>query len=126
VTVVATPEQVSDAVLDDIRGTGAIIVERVVADTPEATKAKLDKMAVQGQRFLALPEEPPPDPGEPAPPEEPAEIYIVQPGDTLGKIAKQFYGDFTKWRLIFEANRDSISDPGLIRVGMELRIPKLE
>ncbi len=68
------------------------------------------------------PEEPAPEP-EPA---EPDEIYIVQPGDTLGRIAQQVYGEFRLWPLIFEANRDKISEPGLILVGMELLIPKRE
>ena len=57
------------------------------------------------------------------PPPPPEEIYVVQPGDTLGGIAKEVYGDFRLWPVIFEANRDKLSDPGLIRVGMELLIP---
>ena len=48
---------------------------------------------------------------------------MVQPGDTLSKIAKQIYGDFRLWTLIYEANRDQLTSPSLIRVGMELRIP---
>ena len=63
---------------------------------------------------------------EPAPepvPEEPEEIYVVQPGDTLGGIAKKVYGDFRLWQHIFEANRDKLSNPSYIRVGMELLIP---
>jgi nucleoid-associated protein YgaU len=51
---------------------------------------------------------------------------VVQPGDTLGKIAKDIYGDFRLWTLIYEANRDKISSPSLIRVGMELLIPERE
>lgn len=130
VTVVATPQQISDEILDDIRGAGAILVERVVGDTPQATATKLNDMAGRGQRFLSAAsppqEEPPgptPAPEEPPEPEEPGEIYLVQPGDTLGRIAQKFYGQFTLWPLIFEANRDKISNPGLIRVGLELRIP---
>ena len=59
-------------------------------------------------------------------PDEPDEIYIVQPGDTLGRIAQRIYGEFRLWTIIFEANRDKISNPGLIRGGMELLIPKRE
>ena len=47
-------------------------------------------------------------------------------GDTLGRIAKMIYGEFRLWPLIFEANRDKISSPNLIRVGMELLIPPRE
>jgi LysM repeat protein len=131
VTVVATPAQVSDAVLDEIRGAGAIVVERVVGNTVAETKAQLDDMAARGRRFLSAvtppegePPPPTPEPGEPPPPPaEPPQTYVVQPGDTLGRIAQKFYGRSALWPLIFEANRDKISDPGLIRVGMELLIP---
>jgi len=49
--------------------------------------------------------------------------YTVQSGDTLSGIALSFYGDASRWPEIFEANRDRISNPNLIRVGQELRIP---
>lgn len=55
--------------------------------------------------------------------EQKARTYVVQPGDTLAKIAKAVYGDASRWPEIFEANRDSISDPDVIQVGQELRIP---
>jgi nucleoid-associated protein YgaU len=50
--------------------------------------------------------------------------YTVAAGDNLSKIAKHFYGDANKWRKIFEANKDSIKNPDLIRVGQVLRIPE--
>jgi hypothetical protein len=43
--------------------------------------------------------------------------YTVRPGDTLSKIAKQYYGDSNAYMTIFEANRDQIKDPDLIRPG---------
>jgi nucleoid-associated protein YgaU len=49
--------------------------------------------------------------------------YTAQPGDSLSKISKQFYGDANKYMTIFEANRDKLSDPDKIRPGMDLRIP---
>jgi LysM repeat protein len=49
--------------------------------------------------------------------------YTVQSGDTLSKIAKQFYGDANSYNKIFEANRDKLSDPDKIRPGQELVIP---
>lgn len=127
VSVVATPAQVSDQLLDDIRSTGAILVERVFDESPEKTKLLLDDMTAKGQRFLgaAIPpqEEPPTDPPSDPPPDDQPEIYVVQPGDTLSGIAKKVYGDFSLWPIIYEANRDKISKPSLIRVGMELLIP---
>ena len=52
-----------------------------------------------------------------------AQTYVVEAGDSLSKIAKEFYGDASRWPEIFEANKDQISDPNLIRVGQKLRIP---
>ena len=50
-------------------------------------------------------------------------IYEVLPGDTLSKIAKQFYGDANKYMKIFEANKDQLKNPDLIKPGQVLRIP---
>jgi len=49
--------------------------------------------------------------------------YIVQSGDTLSKIAKEYYGDANKYMDIFNANTDKLSDPDKIQVGQELVIP---
>jgi nucleoid-associated protein YgaU len=58
---------------------------------------------------------------------EPASVskntYTVQPGDSLSKIAKQFYGDSNDYLRIFEANKDKLSDPNKIQIGQELVIP---
>lgn len=53
-----------------------------------------------------------------------ARIHEVVAGDTLSKIAKQFYGDASKYPKIFEANRDQLSDPNLIKPGQKLKIPE--
>jgi nucleoid-associated protein YgaU len=58
-----------------------------------------------------------------AAPKSAARTYTVQPGDSLSKISKQFYGDPNKYMNIFNANKDKISDPDKIRVGAELVIP---
>ena len=52
-----------------------------------------------------------------------ARNYTVQAGDSLSKIAKQFYGDANKYMKIFEANQDKLSDPDKIKPGMDLVIP---
>ena len=48
---------------------------------------------------------------------------MVAKGDTLSKIAKQFYGDAKQWKKIFEANTDSIKNPDLIYPGQILTVP---
>lgn len=52
------------------------------------------------------------------------EFYEIKSGDTLGKIAKQFYGSASKYMKIFEANRDIIDNPDRIYPGQKIRIPK--
>ncbi len=52
-----------------------------------------------------------------------ARTYTVQPGDTLSKIAKQFYGNVNDYMKIFNANTDQLSDPNKIQVGQVLNIP---
>ena len=50
--------------------------------------------------------------------------YTVQSGDTLWGIAKEFYGNGSKYTLIFNANKDKIKNANLIYVGQVLTIPK--
>jgi LysM repeat protein len=50
-------------------------------------------------------------------------IYTVQPGDTLGKLAKQFLGKSSRYMEIFNLNTDQLSNPDLIMVGQKLKIP---
>ena len=52
-----------------------------------------------------------------------AQTYTVKSGDTLSKIAQQFYGSASKWHAIHEANRDLIPNPDLIHPGQTLKIP---
>jgi hypothetical protein len=49
--------------------------------------------------------------------------YTVQKGDTLSKIAQQFYGHANEYKKIFEANKNILSDPDKIQVGQKLVIP---
>lgn len=51
-------------------------------------------------------------------------FYTVKSGDTLGKIAKEHYGNAGKYPAIFEANRPMLSDPDRIYPGQVLRIPQ--
>jgi nucleoid-associated protein YgaU len=53
----------------------------------------------------------------------PEKNYTVASGDTLSKIAKHYYGDANKYMKIFEANKDQLKDPNMIKVGQVLRIP---
>jgi nucleoid-associated protein YgaU len=54
----------------------------------------------------------------------PAEaVYVVKPGDSLSKIAKEQLGDATRWPEIAELNKATLPNPNLLRVGQELKLP---
>ena len=55
-----------------------------------------------------------------------SKFYTVVSGDSLSKIAKEFYGDPMKYPDIFEANKPMLKDPDLIYPGQVLRIPGVE
>ncbi|MBT8089642.1 MAG: peptidoglycan-binding protein LysM [Gammaproteobacteria bacterium] len=74
-------------------------VEKVVADDLKAPKPKKEE------------------------PVEKSEFYEIVSGDTLGGIAKKFYGSAGKYMKIFEANRDIIKDPNKIYPGQKIKIP---
>ncbi len=59
-------------------------------------------------------------------PEPEAKFHTVVSGDTLGKIAKKFYGNAMKYPVIFEANKPMLTDPDKIYPGQVLRIPNLD
>lgn len=51
--------------------------------------------------------------------------HTVAKGETLGKIAKQYFGNPMKYVAIFEANKDVLKNPDVIHPGQELVIPNL-
>ncbi|SEP88899.1 Nucleoid-associated protein YgaU, contains BON and LysM domains [Hyunsoonleella jejuensis] len=59
-------------------------------------------------------------------PEPEAQFHTVESGDTLGKIAKTYYGNAMKYPVIFEANKPMLKDPDKIYPGQVLRIPALD
>lgn len=85
----------TDAILiaGDVKG-----VEKVVADD------------------LTFPEPPPEE-------KETFEFYEIVSGDTLGAIAKRFYGKASLYTRIHEANKELIPDPNKIYPGQKIKIP---
>ena len=52
-------------------------------------------------------------------------IIKVQQGDNLSLLAERYYNDTSKYKLIYEANKDKISEGYDIYPGTELFIPKI-
>ena len=49
--------------------------------------------------------------------------YVVQPGDSLFRVAEKYYGDSTQWKKIRDANRTRIDPDGRIRAGQIIVVP---
>jgi len=75
---------------------------------------------------IRIPEAPAAQPVQSSTPQKTEEetIHVVQKGDTLSALAQRFYGKASLYMKIFEANRDVLSNPDLIKIGQKLRIPK--
>ncbi len=50
-------------------------------------------------------------------------FHIVRSGETLSAISYKYYGSANKWKKIFNANRETINNPNIIKPGMRLNIP---
>jgi len=69
----------------------------------------------------------PPTPTRSAPtkPTAPSAVrkHTVAKGDTLFSLAQKYYGDRSRWRDIYAANRDVLPSESALRIGLELKIP---
>jgi uncharacterized protein YidB (DUF937 family) len=117
-----------------------LVIDRL---TPQGQVPKQDPLQEIGQRLLSqlsgagggtrmAGDKPKPDFSNvtsgssstaPAPAKPAEKTYTVVAGDSLSKIAKKFYGDANKWKKIFEANKDLIKNPDLIKPGQTFKIP---
>ena len=52
-----------------------------------------------------------------------ATTYKVEKDDTLQKIAKKVYGNYSKWIKIYDANKDKLKNPNFVKPGTILTIP---
>lgn len=92
------------------------LVQQYQSDAPKATPTAPSAPALKA----AAPTQPAPKPAKLA-----ARTYTVQSGDTLSKIARTVYGDVTKWRIIYNANRSKMKSERDLKIGQALIIPRL-
>ncbi|MBS5301756.1 MAG: bifunctional metallophosphatase/5'-nucleotidase [Clostridiaceae bacterium] len=57
------------------------------------------------------------------PAEDTTSSYTVKTGDSLSRIAKSQLGSASRWKEIYDANRDKIRNKNLLYAGMKLTIP---
>lgn len=55
---------------------------------------------------------------------EPGSFYVVQPGNSLWRIARRTYGEGLSFTVIYKANKDQIGDPDLIYPGQIFTLPE--
>jgi len=111
---------------------GKVVTLEGEADTMESkgrVMAEFNKMVSTGNtinriRVKEAPAAKPVPSPAPAPKPEDVTTYVVQSGDTLSVLAQRFYGKASLYPKIFEANRDILSNPDLVKVGQKLKIPK--
>jgi nucleoid-associated protein YgaU len=53
-----------------------------------------------------------------------AATYHVKAGDTLSEIALRELGSSTLWHVVYDANRDQLTNPRWLEVGLTLKIPR--
>ena len=57
------------------------------------------------------------------PAKETARTHRIVDGDTLATLAQRYLGSSARAQEIFDANRNVLSDPKLLPIGAELKIP---
>ena len=100
-----------------------------VAKTPVTdVKAKPglaeEKIQTVAKQVPGAPAKAPVPPATTKPEKAAGQQYVVKSGDTLARIAEQFYNNGLKWEKIYEANKDQVKNPNYIFIGMRLTIPE--
>jgi len=106
---------------------GKVITLKGEADSREAANLVMSKVdqAVKADNIVnAIEVKKAPEPEAAPEPAAEKRIYEVVSGDTLGAISQKFYGKASDYMKIFEANRDILDNPDLIKVGQKLVIPE--
>ena len=109
---------------------GGAVAASPAATAPHVVRAHLDDAAhAAGRVTWPAPRQPPPRSGRHAAHAlaghaTAGRTYTVQAGNTLSGITERFYGRDADWRSLYAANEAKISNPNMIYVGEELRLPR--
>ena len=110
----ATPAATAPAAPRD--STASPLAGLAIAKAPPADSSPTAELRVNTERLLKA--------GPPTPVAKPPRVHVVQAGDTLEKLARQYYGAPDRWRTIYEANTVLLSNGQPLRAGMELQVPE--
>ncbi len=122
-------------------GTGSRTVVNAIFDANRAVLPSVDQLraglkiklpsvaGIDGPRSdRAQPSSASPAPGQPihrpnrAKPRD-TQWYEIKKNDRYAKIAREQLGDESRWREIFELNKDKFPKPGMIRPGVRIKLP---
>ncbi len=130
----ARPEQFVDTtIVKELENSGFIdrlykstAVARTTAprqESPVAAPPAASNPQVAELKTKPMGSEEKPKPAAKQVPSSGSQPYTVKAGDTLSKLAGQFYNAPDKWERIYEANRDQLKNPNYIYIGQKLMIP---
>ncbi len=124
VRVLADGQPVGETVATD---TGRWVLEAGASFPPGVYDLQIDQIDPETGRVTAVIALP----FERATPEDAASAreagrVVVQPGNSLWRIARRLYGEGFQYTVIYEANRDQIRDPDLIYPGQVFETPPSE
>jgi nucleoid-associated protein YgaU len=89
--------------------------------TIEGVGAPSAVMPPVGRSPTARPAGRPPEPAEPH--DQRFQWYQIQKNDRYVSIAREQLGDESRWRELYELNKDKFPDPGRIREGVRIKLP---
>jgi nucleoid-associated protein YgaU len=112
----AKPATLTDAREASATGAAAIAAPLRIANAPANDAPPTAELRTNPARLT-----PPPTTATTA---DAPRIHLVQPNDTLEKIAQKYYGDPARWRSIYFANNALLSGGRPLKTGMELEIPR--
>lgn len=110
-------QEVKSAPQQEVAQAPVAVAEQPQAETPRIVIPKIeDEPVAESAAPVSTPEVGP----------SVDQTYTVLKDDTLQKIAKKFYGSYGKWIKIYEANKEKLKNPNVVRPGTVITIPAVE
>lgn len=108
-----------------------VLIGVFISTSISVKENKMEKLAVSKQKILRIED-------LPVKPRETKEgvrvsscnlekrtIHKISMNENLSKISTKYYGDAAKWGKIYNANKNTITDPDSLKVGQEILIPDI-